>query len=172
MKKFYCYKITCKVNGKIYIGHSGGQSTKCVKYRWQGHCFRAMNRKRSNRRSALHAAIRKYRKNKFEVEVLAGYSKSLNAANAREQKLIRKHKLLGYTLYNLTNGGGGTKGAKQTAESNRLRSIALKGKKFSKARNLRIKKAWKNAEVRRRIINAMKKAWKRRKVHGYVKGRA
>lgn len=163
MKRFYCYKITSKTNGIIYIGHSGGRSSKCVRYRWNGHCFRAKYRRRNNRRSALHAAIRKYGKRNFTVDIFDGYSKTLDAANTREMKLIRQYKNLGYKLYNLTSGGGGTKGAKQTVESNRLRSIALKGKKFSKQRNQKIMKAWKNPIVRKRIISAMKAAWVIRK---------
>lgn len=167
-KKFYCYKVTCITNGKVYIGHSGGRSKKCVLYRWNGHCFRAKYRKRVNRRSALHAAIRKYGKKNFIVEVLSGYSRSLDAANVREIKLIQKYKKLGYTLYNLTSGGGGTKGAVQTAASNRLRSLALKGKTFSKARNRKIMRAWKDPIVRKRIVTAMVKAWKIRKLKQFA----
>lgn len=158
-KKFYCYAVTCKVNGKVYIGHSGGRSKKCVVYRWNGHCFRALNRKRPNRRSRLHSAIRKYGKDNFTVEVLSGYSKTLKSANIREIKLIREYKNRGYILYNLTAGGGGTLGATQTPESNRLRSIALKGKKFSKERNEKIRKAWKDPVIRKRIIDARTKAY-------------
>ncbi len=158
-KKFYCYLVTCKVNGKIYIGHSGGGSIKCVTYRWNGHCFRALYRRRPNRRSRLHSAIRKYGKDNFTVKVLNGYSKTLKSANAREIKLIREHKQRGFKLYNLTAGGGGTLGAKQTPESNRLRSIALKGKKFSKERNEKIRNAWKDPIIRKKIIKARTKAY-------------
>jgi len=170
-KKFYCYIVTCKVNGKIYIGHSGGRSIKCVVYRWNGHCFRALNRRRSNRRSRLHAAIRKYGKDNFSVMVLSGYSKTLKEANRREIKLIREYKRRGFVLYNLTAGGGGTFGSKQTPESNRLRSIALKGKKFSKERNEKIRKAWQNPIIRKMIIDARTKAyWLKKKfsVHARI----
>jgi len=165
IKKFYCYVVTCKVNGKVYIGHSGGRTPKCVTYRWNGHCFRAKYRIRTNRRSRLHAAIRKYGKKNFKVDVIDGYNRTLHAANMREIKLIRKYKDLGYVVYNLTEGGGGMLGAKQTPESNRLRSLALKGKKFSKARNRKIRKAWRDPIIRKRILDARKKAYQRRKVY-------
>lgn len=55
------YKITCVSNGKAYIG----MTTKDVHVRWRVHCSK------QSRCWALKAAIEKYGKDAFKVDVLA-----------------------------------------------------------------------------------------------------
>ena len=57
------YKITNKINGKIYIG----QTTRTFEQRWKEHCNDAMNFKDIY---LFHNAIRKYGKENFECEIL------------------------------------------------------------------------------------------------------
>ena len=57
------YKITNKINGKIYIG----ETTRTLEQRWKEHCLHAKNYEYG---SLLHAAIRKYGENNFIKEVI------------------------------------------------------------------------------------------------------
>ena len=49
------YKITNKINNKIYIGQSID-----IKERWKQHFYKAYNKKESGYNSAIHQAFRKY----------------------------------------------------------------------------------------------------------------
>ena len=57
----YIYKITCKVNNKIYIG----QTKNSIKSRFENHIKNALN---NNLNTHLARAIRKYGKENFIVE--------------------------------------------------------------------------------------------------------
>lgn len=57
------YKITNKVNGKIYIG----ETTRTLEQRWKEHCEQANNYEYG---SLLHAAIRKYGEDNFTKEII------------------------------------------------------------------------------------------------------
>jgi group I intron endonuclease len=54
------YKITNKVNGKIYVG----QTTRSLEERWYGHCSTA------NQHGILGKALIKYGKENFRQEIL------------------------------------------------------------------------------------------------------
>ncbi len=58
---YYVYKITNKLNGKIYIGKS---SEKNIKERWKKHCSL------SRRQSYIQRAIQKYGKDNFTFEII------------------------------------------------------------------------------------------------------
>lgn len=61
----YIYKVTNKINGKIYIG----QTTQSVKDRWYRHCGKSGISKAESRMH-LKRAILKYGKENFSVEVI------------------------------------------------------------------------------------------------------
>ena len=74
------YKITNKINGKIYIG----QTIKKLKYRWSGHISKA----KKGSKTPLHRAIIKYGVGSFEV--LEIYSaNTLEELNKREKFCIK-----------------------------------------------------------------------------------
>ena len=62
---FYVYKVTCKKTGFIYIG-----KTKNVPLRWTGH----VSCSRRGSHLPMHAAIREYGPDAFEVVVLSEHS--------------------------------------------------------------------------------------------------
>lgn len=115
------YKITNKINGKIYVG----QTIKTLKRRLQQHFA---NSKKSN--TYLCKAIRKHGKENFNIELLEECT-SLKKLNKREsywiKRLDSKNNIIGY---NLTNGGDGTIGHTHTKNAKQKMSIAKKGKTY------------------------------------------
>lgn len=59
------YKITNKVNGKIYVGQSID-----IEERWKQHRWKAFNCNEVGYHSAIHAAMRKYGLDNFVYEIL------------------------------------------------------------------------------------------------------
>lgn len=59
------YKITNKINGKIYVGQSID-----IKERWRQHRWKAFNCNEIGYHSAIHVAMRKYGLDNFIYEVL------------------------------------------------------------------------------------------------------
>jgi group I intron endonuclease len=103
------YKITNRVNGKIYIGKWQGKS---VERRWQIHCQTAQ----SGRGFYLHNAIRKYGVEVFTIEVLAT-ANTKEELSALERSLILEYKAVDPQIgYNLAKGGEG--GFSYTGERN------------------------------------------------------
>jgi|688.fasta_scaffold10912_6 group I intron endonuclease len=90
------YKITNTVNGKIYIG----QTTRRLKTRWNGHISRSY----SKSGSPLHAAIKKYKKENFTIEIIKKCS-SREELNEEEIRLIQEHNSLAPNGYNIMKGG-------------------------------------------------------------------
>lgn len=60
------YKITNKVNGKIYVG----QTIKSLKERFQKHCWGTTNNDKYHLNMAIKKAIRKYGKENFTIELI------------------------------------------------------------------------------------------------------
>lgn len=118
---FYVYMITNKINGKIYVGKSSGQT----KDRWEIHLKIAKGGKKKYPRLffAVHAAIRKYKSENFSFEILKKYSNEYDAF-AAESIIIHKLRDEGTILYNLTDGGEGPAGAKRSKESRERMSVA------------------------------------------------
>ena len=87
------YKITNKINGKIYIGQ-----TIHPDKRWWEHCNRAST---GLDNYPIHCAIKKYGKENFDFEVLEW---SENYDN-RERELIIEFNSLCPNGYNVTSGG-------------------------------------------------------------------
>lgn len=102
------YKITNKLNGKIYIG----QTIQSLKDRWYRHCAKkGLSKAEIN--MPIKRAILKYGKNNFNIEVLEECAASI--LDAREQYYIDYYDSY-HNRYNCTLGG--QKGAKplQTSE--------------------------------------------------------
>lgn len=109
----YIYKITNKVNGKIYIG----QTMQSVEKRFKEH-INAAKTKYSGNRYALQHAILKYGEDAFTIEVLGEYPEEL--LDEMEIMFIQEFNSLKPNGYNITLGGCGTRGYKHTDETKRL----------------------------------------------------
>ena len=100
MRFCYIYKITNKINNKIYIG----QTSSTIKRRWQQHINDSKSRK--NDTSLLHKAINKYGKENFSIEQI-DYC-LINLADDKEIYWIKYYD--SYKKgYNKTLGGDGCK---------------------------------------------------------------
>ena len=62
MKKFIVYKITCKINNKMYIG----QTTETLKQRFSRH----MGYQKDEHNTKFYRAVRKYGAENFHIEEL------------------------------------------------------------------------------------------------------
>lgn len=88
----YVYLITNKLNGKQYVGFT----TRAVSIRWKEHC--------EGSKGALHAAIRKYGVESFEVETVF-QSEELDLALVAEEIWIEELDTLVPNGYNIREGG-------------------------------------------------------------------
>lgn len=90
------YKITNKINNKIYIG----QTVTSLAARWYCHVH-------DSKRVASHPfynAIKKYGKENFNIEEIGG-ANNITELNYQEWLLIHKHNTLWPNGYNLKEGG-------------------------------------------------------------------
>lgn len=106
MTKFYVYKITNKINNKIYIGKS-----KNPNKRFQIHISIAKRQyKKFNQFQAIHGAISKYGSENFILDIIEECASEKDAFLKEElwiNKLSSRDRKLGY---NLTKGGSGAVG--------------------------------------------------------------
>lgn len=125
--KGFIYKITNKVNGKVYIG----QTIQNVKERFYQHCAHKCNREVLN--MAIHKAIFKYGKKNFTIEVIEEIE-STNL-NDRERYWIQY-----YDSYNKGYNStiGGQKGIKQykNLDTKSIISEYNKGKSLREVGNI------------------------------------
>lgn len=117
----FIYKITNKINGKVYIG----QTMFKISERMKQHIYAALRR---NTKSILYSAIQKYGPENFTIEEIDG-ANSLSELNYLETHYIYKFNSLVPNGYNLSSGGGNKKTHELTKEKI---SKALKGRKISK----------------------------------------
>ena len=89
------YKIKNNLNGKEYIG----QTVYPLSYRFTNHISDAKN----GRGYAIAAAIRKYGKENFSIELIEECSEEL--LNDLEIKYIKQYNTYTPNGYNLTHGG-------------------------------------------------------------------
>ena len=116
--KIYLYKITNKINGKVYIG----RTSKSVSKRWYTHCQKADR----NPRQAITNAICKYGKDAFVIEEI-GFCLSPKSSIIAEKILIvywRKK----CCSYNRSCGGDGAIGFKHSNATKRKMSRSQKGR--------------------------------------------
>lgn len=109
------YKITNKLNGKVYIGQSIDIDT-----RWRQHINAKDN-------FAIHNAIKKYGEENFKFEVLLECP--VDMLNVWERDMIALYDCISPNGYNLTEGGEG--GYRRSEETKIKISNAQKGKHLS-----------------------------------------
>lgn len=85
------YKITNKINGKVYIGQSMHPEE-----RWRAHCWKLTNYK-----SMISEAIQKYGQENFSFEILGWYEDY----NQKEKDFIQEYNSLAPNGYNIALGG-------------------------------------------------------------------
>jgi group I intron endonuclease len=87
------YKITNKINSKVYIG----QTVQSLEKRWRQHCCK-------KKHSILYQAIQKYGKENFKVEEIDG-ANSLSELNYLEEHYIHINNCIASNGYNILPGG-------------------------------------------------------------------
>lgn len=111
------YLLTNTVNGKQYVG----QTSVGLEERWKRHCRSA----RCGVDYHLYRAIRKYGPDTFTHEILE--HTTIEDVNARETYWVAELKTKEHG-YNMTEGGGGTRGWVPSDETRAKISTSLKGK--------------------------------------------
>lgn len=96
----YIYKITNKINGKVYIG----QTSKTIEERWKRHIIDTKRKDRKN--SAIQNAILKYGKENFSIEEIEKCD--ISELNNREIYWIAFYDSF-HNGYNCTLGGDGSR---------------------------------------------------------------
>ena len=121
------YKITNKVNGKIYIG----QTIKTLERRWYQHTKAKDN-------SAFHKAVRKYGAANFIVEQI-DVACSKEELNAKEKYWIEYYgTMTSQNGYNMTEGGrSGAVDLKRSEETKQRIAKAITGDKHWHATKVR-----------------------------------
>lgn len=117
------YKITNKVNNKIYIGIT----IQGFKTRFGHHLYEA----KTDSPFPIHKAIRKYGESSFEIEVLE-IVESIEELKEREKFYIKELKAKDRKFgYNLTEGGDGTFGRMHSNETKAKIGEKAKGRVVS-----------------------------------------
>lgn len=149
------YKITNKINGKIYIG----QTTGSLRKRWNSHCSN------KSRCSIVSLAIQKYGKENFEIKQIS-FCDSLEQMNHREPYYIRLLNTLAPNGYNIKEGGGGggkggkgTKGHKMSEETKEKLRQANLGKRHTPEEIKKQSEAQLGHAVSIETIEKLKKSW-------------
>jgi group I intron endonuclease len=120
------YKITNKINNKIYIGKANNPFE-----RWKEH-LNIVKDNTKHGHSFIHSAIKKYGKDNFEFEIIGTYNTECEALDA-EIIFIEQYKSninkYGHDFgYNLTSGGDGVIDYKPTKEQIEKSANSRRGK--------------------------------------------
>lgn len=123
MKTNEVYKITNKVNGKIYIGITNQGSG--VRY------YKHWSDARKGDPCPIHKAMAKYGKENFTLEII-DFANNYGELKEKEKFYIKKFNSMDRSIgYNLTEGGDGTFGRLHSEETKeKIRQKAL-GRKVS-----------------------------------------
>lgn len=115
------YKITNKVNNKVYIG----LTTRTVNERFEEHIERAKN---SKHKYYIHNAMNKYGINNFSIEEIDSCD-DINELKKKEQYWIEFYKSFdGRFGYNLTKGGDGVNGYRLSDEAKEKLRMSMRGR--------------------------------------------
>lgn len=153
--KHKIYKITNKINGKIYIGYT----CRSLKMRFNSHWYDA---RQKSYQSKLHRAMLKYGKASFEIKGIKSFSAKTKAFKY-EKFLIKKLNTIKIG-YNITLGGEGSPGNKVGLKQRKAIAAAL-GKKVIRDDG-KIFKSISEAERRCKITNIHPCIYGRRKSAG------
>lgn len=146
MKKYIIYKHTSP-NGKIYIG----QTCQTANNRWK-------SGKGYKNNAYFYNAILKYGWDNFTHEIISS-DLLLFEANWLEKYLIQYYNSTNPEFgFNITKGGDGCLGVKQTDEVKKRISEANKGKKFSKEHREKISKSLIGKTASEEVINKMRES--------------
>lgn len=104
------YKVTNKVNGKVYIG----QTIRSFNRRKTEHLNQAKTKRRSC--AYFHSALLKYGPDSFEWKIIFE-SDSQNTLNSKEIEFIKEYNAYGENGYNLCYGGDSNSGYKLSEET-------------------------------------------------------
>lgn len=109
MRAYDVYKITNKINNKVYIGIT----SKGISARWKEHLYNAEH----DCPFKLHRALRKYGKENFSIELI-DFCNSWEELTEKEKYYIAQYRSTEDEFgYNLTEGGDGTFGRKHSEET-------------------------------------------------------
>lgn len=127
---FYIYRITNKINGKIYIG-----KTTNVEKRWKRHISDSKDKKRC---FYFQNAIIKYGKDNFIIDVLENVDSEETAFELEKKwvKILKTNKK--QFGYNLTEGGDGFFSSFFSEERREKISSIQKGKKLTEEHKKKI----------------------------------
>lgn len=117
---FLIYEAVNLANGKRYIGKT--QDFEFRKYQHQQNALNGIDK-------IFYRAIRKYGFDTFQWNILSTHRVEARALEA-EVNCIKKCRVEGITLYNMTEGGEGTSGRKYSKATRAKISAALKGRKW------------------------------------------
>ena len=148
------YKITNKVNNKIYIG----QTTSSLEERWSSH----LSHSKHNKGSIIGNAINKYGAENFTIEQIDS-ALSLEELNTKEKTYIDLYKSMDSDIgYNLMSGGNNSlhspatklkmslsklgkvsnrKGKQSSVKTKQKQSQSLKGRPKSEEHKAKIRNA-------------------------------
>lgn len=134
----YClYWIQNSLNQKVYVG-----KTCNLQRRWSTHKTIASGGKEKypGQFSHIHAAMRKYGIQNFSIESLLEFENEQDALTS-EIAYIAQLRELGYSPYNVSDGGDGITGVPCTKETRKKLSLAGKGRKLSQEHKQKIRLA-------------------------------
>lgn len=117
------YKITNKINGKLYIG----LTSVSLRERWTNHKSNCRNAAKYT--SALYCAMRKYGAENFIIEII-DTAQTIEELNIKEKTYIKALNTLSPGGYNLDEGGGSQNCHPETRKkiSAKLKGRAIKNR--------------------------------------------
>lgn len=124
------YKVTNKINGKVYIG----QTIRSLSKRRATHYNDAY---RGSYGSVFHNSLNKYSGKDFMWEIIE-YCSSKEELDEMEFHYIKQYNSLSPNGYNLTLGGDGIVGFKFTEEQKHKLSIIRKGRKMTETARIKL----------------------------------
>jgi group I intron endonuclease len=146
----FIYKITNKINGKVYVG----QTIQTIQERWHGHCATHSNC------ILLSKSIKKYGKVNFLVEQI-DTATTIEELNEKEIYWIEFFSCIVPKGYNIFVGGDNRKHSEETKEKI---SKAIKGRKFTEEHKAKISAAHKGKQKsKEHLENISKNHWMRGK---------